>query len=105
VTEVTVHRSPVLKTSCSLKESFTLLLVCFGKKHLILTGWDPVGTPEQAWCCSEMYKFLFLPVTELRFRVSFKQQLSDVNVMYVCPCIIYEIDKRYPLDTTIYLLL
>ena len=25
--------------------------------------------------------------------------------MYVCPCIIYEIDDRYPLDATIYLLL
>jgi len=24
--------------------------------------------------------------------------------MYVCPCIIYEIDERYPLDATIYLL-
>jgi len=28
-----------------------------------------------------------------------------VNLMYVCPCIIYEIDERYPLDATIYLLL
>jgi hypothetical protein len=27
------------------------------------------------------------------------------NLMYVCPCIIYEIDERYPLDATIYLLL
>jgi len=26
-------------------------------------------------------------------------------MMYVCPCIIYEIDERYPLDATIYLLL
>ena len=26
-------------------------------------------------------------------------------LMYVCPCIIYEIDERYPLDATIYLLL
>jgi len=24
---------------------------------------------------------------------------------YVCPCIIYEIEERYPLDATIYLLL
>ena len=27
------------------------------------------------------------------------------NLMYVCPCIIYEIEERYPLDATIYLLL
>ena len=27
------------------------------------------------------------------------------HLMYVCPCIIYEIDERYPLDATIYLLL
>ena len=27
------------------------------------------------------------------------------NVLYVCPCIIYEIDDRYPLDATVYLLL
>ena len=27
------------------------------------------------------------------------------NLMYVCPCIIYEIDERYPLDATVYLLL
>ena len=27
------------------------------------------------------------------------------NLMYVCPCIIYEIDERYPLDAVIYLLL
>ena len=26
-------------------------------------------------------------------------------LMYMCPCIIYEIDERYPLDATIYLLL
>ena len=26
-------------------------------------------------------------------------------LMYVCPYIIYEIDERYPLDATIYLLL
>jgi len=26
------------------------------------------------------------------------------NLMYMCPCIIYEIDERYPLDATIYLL-
>jgi len=26
-------------------------------------------------------------------------------LMYVCPCVIYEIDERYPLDATIYLLL
>jgi len=32
-----------------------------------------------------------------------KQHFS--NLMYVCPCIIYEIDERYPLDATIYLLL
>jgi len=25
------------------------------------------------------------------------------NLMYVCPCIIYEIEERYPLDATIYL--
>jgi len=25
--------------------------------------------------------------------------------LYVCPCIIYEIHERYPLDATIYLLL
>ena len=28
-----------------------------------------------------------------------------IYLMYVCPCIIYEIDERYPLDATIYLLL
>jgi len=37
------------------------------------------------------------------------QNVSDVCVsvylMYVCPCIIYEIEERYPLDATIYLLL
>jgi len=27
------------------------------------------------------------------------------SLMYVCPCIIYEIDEKYPLDATIYLLL
>ena len=27
------------------------------------------------------------------------------HLMYVCPCIIYEIEERYPLDATIYLLL
>jgi len=27
------------------------------------------------------------------------------TLLYVCPCIIYEIDERYPLDATIYLLL
>ena len=27
------------------------------------------------------------------------------NLMYVCPSVIYEIDERYPLDATIYLLL
>ena len=32
-----------------------------------------------------------------------KQQV--LHLMYVCPCIIYEIDERYPLDATIYLLL
>ena len=26
-------------------------------------------------------------------------------IMYVCPFIVYEIDERYPLDATIYLLL
>ena len=30
---------------------------------------------------------------------------KDVTLLYVCPCIIYEIDERYPLDATIYLLL
>jgi len=30
---------------------------------------------------------------------------AKVNLMYVCPCIIYEIDEKYPLDATIYLLL
>ena len=30
---------------------------------------------------------------------------TKVYLMYVCPCIIYEIDERYPLDATIYLLL
>jgi len=28
-----------------------------------------------------------------------------INLMYVCPCIIYETVDRYPLDATIYLLL
>jgi len=28
-----------------------------------------------------------------------------INLMYVCPCIICEIEERYPLDATIYLLL
>jgi len=28
-----------------------------------------------------------------------------VLLMYVCPCIIYEIEERYPLDAKIYLLL
>jgi len=32
-------------------------------------------------------------------------KLEDLNLMYVCPCIIYEIDERYPHDATIYLLL
>ena len=27
------------------------------------------------------------------------------NLIYVCPCIIYEIEERYPLEATIYLLL
>ena len=27
------------------------------------------------------------------------------NLMFVCPCNIYEIEERYPLDATIYLLL
>ena len=31
--------------------------------------------------------------------------LAQTNLMYVCPCIINEIDERYPLDATIYLLL
>jgi len=31
--------------------------------------------------------------------------VSVLVLMYVCPCIIYEIDERYPLDATIYLLL
>ena len=30
---------------------------------------------------------------------------KQITVMYVCPCIIYEIEERYPLDATIYLLL
>jgi len=30
---------------------------------------------------------------------------KDNTLMYVCPCIIYEIDERYQLDATIYLLL
>ena len=34
----------------------------------------------------------------------FDKQISP-HLMYVCPCIIYEIDERYPLDATIYLLL
>jgi len=38
VTEVTVRRISVLKTGCSLKESFTLLLLYLGNKPLILTG-------------------------------------------------------------------
>ena len=28
--------------------------------------------------------------------------LAQENLIYVCPCIIYEIDERYPLDATIY---
>jgi len=28
-----------------------------------------------------------------------------LHLLYVCPCIIYEIDERHPLDATIYLLL
>ena len=31
--------------------------------------------------------------------------ISITIIMYVCPCIIYENDERYPLDATIYLLL
>jgi len=26
--------------------------------------------------------------------------VRTTNMMYVCPCIIYEIDERYPLDAT-----
>ena len=40
----------------------------------------------------------FLVIAQLDTQILF-------NVMYVCPCIIYEIDERYPLDATIYLLL
>ena len=32
-------------------------------------------------------------------------QSKSPNLVYVCPCIVYEIDERYPLDATIYLLL
>ena len=35
----------------------------------------------------------------------FSMHLFIYSLMYVCPCIIYEIDERYPLDATIYLLL
>ena len=38
-------------------------------------------------------------------RVMFIEPSSFTHMMYVCPCIIYEIDERYPLDATIYLLL
>ena len=31
--------------------------------------------------------------------------IINISLMYACPCIIYEIDERYPLDATIYLLL
>jgi len=31
--------------------------------------------------------------------------LEAFKLVYVCPCIIHEIDERYPLDATIYLLL
>ena len=37
-------------------------------------------------------------------RDSYGHKLSTY-LMYVCPCIIYEIEERYPLDATIYLLL
>ena len=34
-----------------------------------------------------------------------ESSITVIYSMYVCPCIIYEIDERYPLDATIYLLL
>ena len=42
---------------------------------------------------------------ELKLDWIVAQRNMDINLMYVCPCIIYEIDERYPLDATIYLLL
>ena len=50
-------------------------------RHSALTGW-------------ESYRFLVKLLN-----------VTLTNLMYVCPYIIYEIDERYPLDATIYLLL
>jgi len=36
---------------------------------------------------------------------SLRSEKEHINLMYVSPCIIYEIDERYPLDATIYLFL
>ena len=37
-----------------------------------------------------------------RKRSEYSQRNKLPTLMYVCPCIIYEIDERYPLDATIY---
>jgi len=36
---------------------------------------------------------------------NFSRRKLFYDVMYVCPCIIYEIDERYSFDATVYLLL
>ena len=59
-------------------------------------------------CLEKITKFLSSSrVTQLNIRSANPKEWKSKskNVMYVCPCIIYEIDERYPLDATIYLLL
>jgi len=50
--------------------------------------------------------FLFeVTVSYPQFLCFEKFHIELINLMYVCPCIIYENDERYQLDATIYLLL
>jgi len=64
--------------------------------------------------CAQFLQSEFITYLQVPFCVTGKKIIyissatASNNIrdfVYVCPCFIYEIDERYPLDATIYLLL
>ena len=64
-----------------------------------VVGWTPLFRKNLLYFRRRRVKRWYLPAKLRELRT------NETVIRSIVPCIIYEIDERYPLDATIYLLL